>query len=90
LDYDKDTSLFAVYDGHGGHEVAEYTALHLPEYIKNIESYKAGNYEEALKDAFLGFDATLKTKPVITILKKIANKSDDKTPSEAGKQVFMG
>ncbi|XP_073982795.1 probable protein phosphatase CG10417 isoform X3 [Rhodnius prolixus] len=79
LDFDNECSLFAVYDGHGGHEVAEYTAEHLPDFIKQTDAYKKGAFEEALKDAFLGFDALLATDPVIEKLKEIAfsKKKDD-------------
>lgn len=79
MDFDNECSLFAVYDGHGGHEVAEYTAEHLPDFIKQTDAYKKGAFEEALKDAFLGFDALLATDPVIEKLKEIAfsKKKDD-------------
>jgi len=77
LHFDKNSSLFAVYDGHGGHEVAEYCSKNLPEFIKQVENYKNGNYEQALKDAFLEFDATLATPEVIEVLKKIASGKDE-------------
>ena len=48
LDFDTATTFFAVYDGHGGHEVAEYTALHFPQHILNNEAYKQGNFEKVL------------------------------------------
>lgn len=76
MEYDTDTSFFAVYDGHGGHEVAVYTAQHLPQYLKNCEAYKKGDYTQALKDAFLEFDATLTTPEVVAVLKQIANNKD--------------
>lgn len=76
LEFDEGTSFFAVYDGHGGHEVATYTAQHLPQYLKNCEAYKRGDYTQALKDAFLGFDATLTTPEVLALLKQIANHKD--------------
>lgn len=79
LDFDEGVSLFAVYDGHGGHEVASYCSRRLPEFIKNTEAYKKGDIKQALIDAFLGFDATLTTPEVISVLKEIA---DAKFPNE--------
>lgn len=46
LDYDKEAAFFAVYDGHGGHEVAEYTGIHFPKYLINNDHYKQGNFEK--------------------------------------------
>lgn len=77
--------MFAVYDGHGGHEVAEYASRHLPNFIKETEDYKKGDYEKALIDAFLGFDATLAKPEVVSILKQIAGcKEKDKKSTEGG------
>ena len=47
----KDISLFAVYDGHGGHEVAEWTGEHLPKSI--VEKFKDINTDdvEEIKEA---------------------------------------
>lgn len=72
MDFDVNTSLFAVYDGHGGAEVATYCSQNLPNYIKNTDAYKSGDYTKALEDAFLGFDATIATKEVMDILKVLA------------------
>ncbi|XP_017050143.1 probable protein phosphatase CG10417 isoform X2 [Drosophila ficusphila] len=72
LNFDKNTSFFAVYDGHGGAEVAQYCADKLPEFLKNQESYKNGNLEMALKNAFLGFDKTLLEPSIVGILKLLA------------------
>ncbi|XP_063595425.1 uncharacterized protein LOC134772388 [Penaeus indicus] len=77
LSFDKDAHLFAVYDGHGGHEVSAYTALKLPDFIKETEAYKKGNFSQALTDAFLGFDATLTKADVVNILKQIAGTKDE-------------
>ncbi|KAH8372724.1 hypothetical protein KR009_004045 [Drosophila setifemur] len=72
LNFDKNTSFFAVYDGHGGAEVAQYCADKLPEFLKSLDAYKRGQIEKALKDAFLGFDKTLLEPPVVSILKILA------------------
>lgn len=70
--------MFAVYDGHGGAEVAEYCAKNLPDFIKNTEAYKNGQLMQALVDAFLGFDATLATPEVMKVLKELSMKDDGK------------
>jgi hypothetical protein len=41
--------------------VAAYCAKYLPHFFKNLEEYKNGNYEEALKKLFLKFDESLLT-----------------------------
>lgn len=64
--------MFAVYDGHGGHEVALYTSQKLPDFIKQTEAYKKGDLENALIDAFLDFDATIATREVVAVLKELA------------------
>lgn len=71
LKFDTNTSLFAVFDGHGGSEVALYCSQKLPAFLKEIEAYKRGDYEQALKDAFVKFDATLVNDDVIEELKKL-------------------
>lgn len=72
MDYDVNTSFFGVYDGHGGHEVSQYCAEKLPEFIKNTEAYKAGDIERALVDGYLEFDGTLVKEDVVQQLKRIA------------------
>uniref|UniRef100_A0A2A4JWY8 protein-serine/threonine phosphatase n=1 Tax=Heliothis virescens TaxID=7102 RepID=A0A2A4JWY8_HELVI len=82
LEYDSNTSLFAVYDGHGGAEVATYCSQNLPNFIKNTEAYKSGELTKALEDAFLGFDATIATKEVMDILKELAGEINPPGPSD--------
>ncbi|XP_065077196.1 probable protein phosphatase CG10417 [Ochlerotatus camptorhynchus] len=76
LSYDEKTSFFAVYDGHGGAEVAHYCSLHLPTFLKKLQSYKAKDFEQALKDAFIGFDASLLNEKVIDELKRLSDKTN--------------
>lgn len=76
LNFDANTSFFAVYDGHGGAEVAQYCSIHLPTFLKKLSAYKAKDFEQALKDAFIGFDATLLEEKVIEELKKLSDKSN--------------
>uniref|UniRef100_A0A182QVX4 protein-serine/threonine phosphatase n=1 Tax=Anopheles farauti TaxID=69004 RepID=A0A182QVX4_9DIPT len=77
LNFDENSSFFAVYDGHGGAEVAQYCSLHLPAFLKTVEAYGRKEFEKALKEAFLGFDATLLQEKVIEELKLLSDKTND-------------
>lgn len=76
MNFDENTAFFAVYDGHGGAEVAEYCSQKLPAFLKETEAFKNGNIEKALKDTFIGFDQTLLKEEVIEDLKVLAKRSD--------------
>lgn len=82
LEFDENTSLFAVYDGHGGAEVATYCSQNLPNFIKETEAYKSGELTKALEDAFLGFDASIATKEIMDILKELAGEINPPGPSD--------
>jgi len=86
LGYMAGKSMFAVYDGHGGHEVAEYCSQYLPDYIKQNPDFLAGNYERALEDCFIGFDATLVDRKVVAKLKAISG-ADEKEDEEEAEEV---
>ena len=64
LDLGGGVSFFGVYDGHGGNEVAEWVRDNLIDELKQLSSFKAGNYEQALKDIYLRVDQLLTTQPV--------------------------
>lgn len=83
LDFDTNTSFWAVYDGHGGAEVSAYCALKLPDYLKKLDTYKGGDFEKALKDAFIGFDLTLLEPSVIEELKLLAKKNPEIGPEDS-------
>ncbi|XP_033736632.1 probable protein phosphatase CG10417 isoform X2 [Pecten maximus] len=70
------TSFFAVYDGHGGAEVAQYCAEHFPEYFKTLDKFKNKEIGPALEEAFLGFDSHLLTEEVQKALKVSAGLDD--------------
>lgn len=60
-----------------------YCSQKLPAFLKEIEAYKKGDYEQALKDAFIGFDATLVNDKVIEELKKlIPDSKGDETDTD--------
>uniref|UniRef100_H3C4C2 Protein phosphatase 1G n=1 Tax=Tetraodon nigroviridis TaxID=99883 RepID=H3C4C2_TETNG len=82
LDFDEDTAMFAVYDGHGGEEVALYCSKYLPDIIKEQKTYKDGKLQKALEDAFLAIDSRITTEEVIKELIQIAGRPTEELPSE--------
>lgn len=58
-DFGPDMSLFTVFDGHGGQEVAKYSEAHFGEELKNNAAFKAGDYKKALIETHLKIDEML-------------------------------
>jgi serine/threonine protein phosphatase PrpC len=56
-----EVSVFGVFDGHGGSEVARFVENHLVDELKKNENFKKGNYRQALIDVFLQLDKMLLT-----------------------------
>jgi len=52
LDLDEDMSLFGVFDGHGGKEVSIFVKAVFKDELLKLESFKAKEYEKALKEVF--------------------------------------
>ncbi|CAK63421.1 unnamed protein product (macronuclear) [Paramecium tetraurelia] len=59
LDIEPGVSLFAVFDGHGGKEVAIYAEKHFQEELLKNPNYKQKNYKQALIETFLKIDELL-------------------------------
>ncbi|KAF5399002.1 Serine/threonine protein phosphatase [Paragonimus heterotremus] len=76
FDRSRYASLFAVYDGHGGAEVARYCATYLPEFLQKLPAYDKGDPAEALRQLFLDFDASLTTPEARAILQSLTEKDD--------------
>jgi serine/threonine protein phosphatase PrpC len=75
-------SFFAVFDGHGGSEVASYCARHFGKQLKKLQEWKEHKYEEALVRAFLAMDEQMLTPQGQRELKSL--KLADGMPSKAG------
>lgn len=52
-------SFFGVFDGHGGDKVALFAGENIHNIVAKQETFKAGNYEQALKDGFLATDRAI-------------------------------
>ncbi len=68
--------LFAVFDGHGGAEVAKFCARYFPgELVKN-PNFASGNYKAALEETFLKMDALLMEDNNEDLLREFKNDAD--------------
>eukprot|EP00123_Amoebidium_parasiticum_P001444 comp12531_c0_seq1/m.7518 comp12531_c0_seq1/g.7518 ORF comp12531_c0_seq1/g.7518 comp12531_c0_seq1/m.7518 type:complete len:315 (-) comp12531_c0_seq1:915-1859(-) len=63
MEGDEEASFFAVYDGHGGTNVALYAGENLHKRVVSDPAYKAGDYAAALKNGFLGTDDDMRKEP---------------------------
>lgn len=54
-------SLFAVFDGHGGQEVAKFCEANFERVLLNNANYKNKNYAKALQETFVALDEILAT-----------------------------
>ncbi len=72
-----------------GAEVAQYTAIHFPDFMKKIEDYKAGRLDQGLLNAFLAFDEHLTEDAVVHQLKELAgvNPDEDEVTAEGKGEV---
>lgn len=65
----RDTALFAVFDGHGGKDVALFVENCFEDVLISQDEYKVGQYEEALRKAFHKIDDLLEDEANDNILK---------------------
>lgn len=56
---DERLSFFGVYDGHGGERVALFSGENVHKILAKQAAFKEGNFEQALKDAFLATDRAI-------------------------------
>ncbi|XP_054783697.1 probable protein phosphatase 2C 21 isoform X2 [Prosopis cineraria] len=59
-DLDESTSLFGVYDGHGGKAVAKFCAKYLHQQVLEHEVYLAGDLGTSLQHSFLRMDEMMR------------------------------
>ncbi|KAI8379555.1 phosphatase 2C-like domain-containing protein [Radiomyces spectabilis] len=60
---DTGASFFAVFDGHGGSNVAKYSGEHLQDRVLDSDDFRQGKIREALKAGYLGIDEDLRKDP---------------------------
>lgn len=71
----KKTSIFAVFDGHGGKLVAMYVAKHLENVLRASEHFQSDDLGLAIAESFYKIDADLESPEGIAELQKLAGVS---------------
>lgn len=71
----KKTSIFAVFDGHGGKLVAMYVAKHLENALKSSEHFQSGDLGLAIAESFYKIDADLESPEGMQELRRLAGVS---------------
>lgn len=82
-EFEPDASLFAVFDGHNGVEVATFVAKYLPDYIRMNRKYKSGRIIDGLKEAFLLLDSSILMKDSVAELQAIRREMHPELPEYA-------
>lgn len=75
--------MFAVFDGHGGNQVAEFVRDYFVKELLENENFKAENYEDALTETFCKMDELLVGPNGDEVLKKYTKKDNDSSSFNA-------
>lgn len=75
--------MFAVFDGHGGRAVAQYTALHLTDILVKTEAFERKEFGLALAESFYKIDELLDTEDAVQELRMLAG-ATKKTSNKGG------
>ncbi len=59
LNFGEKQALFAVFDGHGGREVAKFSELHFQDCVRSTDAYSQQDYSTALRKGFMDIDVRL-------------------------------
>jgi protein phosphatase 1G len=79
MPHDKNISVFGVFDGHGGKEVAKYAAKYFKPILLSTPEFQNGEFDKALTATFLGIDKTLfdpQSEPELAEFRRIPHPSD--------------
>ena len=81
--FEKNTSLFGILDGHGGSIISEFVSVNFKNILVRTDSYKNGNYEKALTETFLIMDELLKNKKINNFIYTTHNSKEKPKEKEA-------
>ncbi|KAK9863223.1 hypothetical protein WJX84_003873, partial [Apatococcus fuscideae] len=88
IDESTPTGFFAVFDGHGGKEVARFCALYMARELVTTAAYKEADLDAALKQVFLKMDELLGEERWRDELRQLAG--SDKPAGDEEEQGMMG
>jgi serine/threonine protein phosphatase PrpC len=74
--FEKNTSLFGILDGHGGSIISEFVSVNFKNILIRLNSYKNGQIEKALIETFLIMDELLKNKKINNFIYTTHNSKD--------------
>ena len=85
--FEKNSSLFGILDGHGGSIISEFVSVNFKNVLIHLDSNKNGYYEQALSETFLVMDEILKNKKINNFIYTTHNskekiKDSSKSPTE--------
>uniref|UniRef100_A0A7S1TLS0 PPM-type phosphatase domain-containing protein n=1 Tax=Erythrolobus australicus TaxID=1077150 RepID=A0A7S1TLS0_9RHOD len=81
-DLDESNALFAVFDGHGGREVALFCKRYMARELKALKEYSSGQYEDALRLVFHRMDEMIGDENFHRELNALKNDAPDDMLSE--------
>lgn len=84
--FEKNTSLFGILDGHGGSIISEFVSVNFKNILIKTKSYKNGEYEQALVQTFIIIDELLKDR---NINNWIVNTHNNSSQNSEEKKNFM-
>jgi protein phosphatase 1G len=70
-----EVSIFGVFDGHGGQEVAQFVEDNFLKEISKLDSFKSRDYKKALTETFINLDNLMLTDAGTKQVAKIARKN---------------
>ena len=80
--FQKNTSLFGILDGHGGSIISEFISVNFKNVLVHTKAYENGEYEQALVHTFLIMDELLKDKEVNDFIYNTHNLRDVKEQND--------
>lgn len=83
---DPDCSMFGVFDGHGGAEVAKFCQKYMASEIAKLQEFSEGNVEQSLVRVFHKMDEMLRDNKYAAELEQLKTREDDEEEGAGDEQ----